>query len=120
MFCAIYVRAKFAQSRKTPWRGNYLKTRKRRHDTGACITHGLLTPEPVVPPSEILELCRNPLMVDYHFMVCVDHKGGKPVWLSQLGRDEGKGDYAPLAITHGNEDLRPQDTPLLCLIKRRG
>jgi hypothetical protein len=119
MLCVIHVRQRFAQSRRTGWRNNYLKVKKSRNDKGACLTRSLRTEEQVLSPEEILEFCKSPLMVDYHFMVCVDIKNGKPVWLSQLGRDDGKEELAPLAITHGNEDLRPNEVPLLTLIKRR-
>lgn len=119
MFCVIYLRKHIGQSRRTEWRRHFLDVKKRRRSKGPTLRQSLKTTDPVLPPNEILEFCKNPAMVDYHFMICVDNKNGKPVWLSQLGRDEGDGDLAPLAITLGDEDLRPHETPLLCLIKRR-
>ncbi len=119
MLCVVYGRKRIGQSRKTLWRNAFHEVRKSRHDKGACLSRALMNSEPVMSPEDILMICRNRAVTDYHFMICVDIRHGQPVWLSQLGRDYADGDYAPFGITLGNQDLQPKDTPLLCLIKRR-
>jgi hypothetical protein len=119
MVCLIYVRQRLGQSRKTEWRRHFLTVKKSRRDKGASINRSLRTPKTVLTPGEILEYCKNPLMVDYHFMVCVDKKNGLPVWLSQNGRDDLSDEPPSFAITLGDEDPLPKETLLLSLIKRR-
>lgn len=120
MVAIVYGNPRVAGSRKVPeLRKKFRRAKKRRHHKGA-FTSSIPMQRRSFTAEEVRLLCRSPLSTDYHFMVCVDHFGGRPVWISQYGRmvPGGESNIAVI-LTIGEYDPYQHCTPLFSLIKKR-
>ncbi len=98
-------------------RRRFLAAQKKYHETGQ-FTATVETAPKSREPQMILDLCKNPCLEDYHFMVCVAHEQGKPVWLFQNGyHNPGEGHNA-FGMTVGLVNPYPK-APLFSYIKKR-
>ena len=70
-------------------------------------------------PGMILDLCKNPALDDYHFMVCVGHERGQPLWLFQNGYHNPSEGHNAFGMTVGMTNPYPAKAPLYAYIKKR-
>ena len=115
--CILYGKNRFINSRKLEMHSKFVRARKRRHDTGEFVT-GIEHRKSVLSPEDIKELYGSGWARDFHFMVCINHHKGKPVWLSQRGYHNPGTPFVPFVITVGNNDPYPENTPIIVLKKR--
>lgn len=116
--CLLYAKKEVFLSRRSEMRSKFVKAQNRYHRS-RDFTATIPMKTRVQTPANILELCTNPLIDDYHYMVCVGHSSGRPIWLFQNGyKNPGENDCA-LAITIGEVNPYPKNLPLFSLIKKR-
>lgn len=120
MVCILYGRDRLVGSRRHKYAHRYRKAKKHRHDRGGFggASTMRLEQRPFMP-DEIRGLHANLLMGDFHFMVCVAKKDGKPIWLSQSGRVPPGDGSTTFSITYGDGDPYLSNVPVFAFIKKR-
>jgi hypothetical protein len=115
----IYGRQRIANSRRYPeLRARFRKAQRLRSQTGTFTSYIPMARNSFTP-EVIREMCECVSVVDFHFMVCVDHCHGKPVWISQYGRMPPGSNHIAVVLTLGEYDPYQQHTPMFSLIKKR-
>jgi len=118
MVCVLYANTWLCQSRKSPWRKEFMEAKK-KHAGDSRFVHVPKVVRPTYSAEKLRELSASPVTSDYHFMICVAIYNGLPVWISQRGYlKPGEGEVA-FMLTVGEYDGYPEEVPLFTLIKRR-
>jgi len=120
MVCLMYADDRSWSSRKNPYSNSYRKARKHRHDkdgfTGAS---EMKLQQRSFSPEEIRKMYTDLGIRDYHFMVCVGKRKGKPVWISQGGYALPGEEPVAFSMTCGETDPYLRHVPIIALIKKR-
>ncbi len=114
-----YANPRYFRSRvgNTSMRKRYVEAQKQYRATGDFSAVVETVPRSK-EPEQILALCKNHYIKDYHFMVCVAHEQGKPVWLFQNGYHEPGESHSSFGMTVGLTNPY-RSTPLFAYIKKR-
>ncbi|MBX9906521.1 hypothetical protein K2X96_01315 [Patescibacteria group bacterium] len=114
-----YAKERMFRSRRTSeeHRQNFLRAQKEYHARGLFSAVVDTVPKSV-EPSVILSLCKNSCLGGYHFMVCVGHQHGEPLWLFQNGYHYPGENHHSFGMTVGLANPYPQQ-PLFAYIKKR-
>jgi len=120
MMCLLYAHDKILRSRTNPFASKYKKAKKHRHNIGGFNGCKVMDLKPrSFTAEEIYRLYNTPLMRDFHFMVCVAKRSGRPVWLSQGGHEKPGNALACFSVTYDDKDPYLQDIPVFTFIKKR-
>lgn len=114
-----YAQTRYFRSRQgdVSARKKFMRAQKEYHETG-LFSAVVKTAAKSREPEMILDLCKNPCLNDYHFMVCVAHEQGKPVWLFQNGYHNPGESHNSFGMTVGLVNPYPK-APLFAYIKKR-
>lgn len=117
----LFLDPKTSRSRKRHWRKVFVDTQRKRSQSLGFKHHMVIDDDgDAFSPEKLQKLIRDPVIVDYHFMVCVDHHEGRPVWLSQCGWSEpGDERGRDFVVTKGWYDPYPELAHGPMLICRR-
>jgi hypothetical protein len=120
MVCLIYANDRLLKSRTLGLYSRFRRVQKHRHATGGfCGTAEMGLTQRSFTADEIRVLCTSPWSRDYHFMVCVAKKDGKPIWLSQAERARPGEELITFAVTYGARDPYFVGMPLFSFVKKR-
>jgi hypothetical protein len=118
MVCIIYGSPRIIGSRSSEFRTEFRKAQKRGWDQGTFASSVPMRLRSFTA-EEVRMLCQCLSVADFHFMVCVDHCRGNPVWISQCGYSKQGEDSGLVALTIGEYSPYQREVPLFSLIKKK-
>lgn len=118
MVCILYANRRRLQSRKSSL-SRLMRQAQAQQRRANTFTATIPMRARSLTSADVSILCHSPVVDDCHFMVCIGHRNGEPIWLFQMGMLEPGGDKWRFYITIGAENPYPHGTPILAYIKKR-
>lgn len=119
MLCLLFADKSIA-TRRNQLANRYHKVQKHRFKEGGFTGTKLMKLQSrSFTPAEIRRVNDIPWIEDYHFMVCVAKRHGKPVWISQCGKHAPEDELVYFSVTLGETDPYFLDIPVFTFIKKR-
>ena len=120
MVCVMYYSHTYNTRKEiNPRRGHYRRN-KAKTNSEKCFLEMCRTSKRVtLPPDEIKDIFAKSAFKDFHFLVCVGHHEGEPIFIQQIGRnwETGKG-KPPIILSIGGYNSYAEDVPCVALIRR--
>jgi hypothetical protein len=115
-----YAEKRIMQSRRLDpsVRRNFLDAKKQQR-SNPLFTTTVPVAQKSREPDLILDFCKNPGVEDYHFMICVGHERGQPLWLFQNGYHQPGEEHNAFGMTVGLINPYPLQVPLFAYLKKR-